>query len=295
MAVIQLMQWSWNIFITLIADKHDSPYKGLGIRSKLLKIKRSKMVIARMMTICLFMFLAGCNGKNCDTATVATSNYNYPLLNPLCIVESDPKVHFLQHWKDLKPTPLGKILIIPIYSHYRCGDTMDSVAIAHPFLYQQGEDIEKQLVNFGQRDKLLRLVAFIHGYFPIGIRGVFRNTFPVQGKVMDVFDIQPYVDNEEAASVLATLNLLSQDQFVVGDEMLWKKTYPYSDSPTCVDERYDFNQLTKAIEYPSRYYQYGTNIGFVFWGCDPGTRVINRLSTEDRAMVREYFKAEKRS
>ena len=109
------------------------------------------------------MFLDLCGG-GCDGAGQQSAGYDYPPVPPICIVKDDPKVTIYDR-KDLQPARIGKMLVIPLYMGYEHESGTDFLAIVHPFVYEQGEDIEKQLTSLGQRDKLRRLVFWVPGYF----------------------------------------------------------------------------------------------------------------------------------
>ena len=46
------------------------------------------------------------------------------------------------------------MLVIPLYRYFQQDGTTEFLAIAHPFVYKQGEDIEKRLSSFEQRENL---------------------------------------------------------------------------------------------------------------------------------------------
>ena len=99
-----------------------------------------------ILASCPMLFLGLCCG-GCNRAAQPQADSDYPSGPLIWIVEDDPKVTIYDR-KDLEgDRRVGKMLVIPVYVNYQHDSATDNVAIAHPFVYQQGEDIEKQLAR----------------------------------------------------------------------------------------------------------------------------------------------------
>jgi hypothetical protein len=236
---------------------------------------------------CAMMFLGLCCG-GCEDAPPQPGGYDYPAVLPIWIVEYDPNVTIFER-KDLeRDRKVGKMLVIPLYRDYRHEEIIDALAIAHPFVYRQGEDLEKKLSSFGQRENLRRLIIWVPGYFPYGLGRTFPWVPVISGKRMIVLELQPGLQLEEGQINAAMKTLLLDGGFVIEKKVAWKTRPPYSNTSTQVDEPYDFTRLVRSEIFAGRFFKYGTTKDYVLWAFDPGTKIINRLSAEEKKVVAEF-------
>lgn len=233
---------------------------------------------------CAVLFLVICCAV-CDGATRQSTRDQYPPVLPIWIVEDDPMTTIFSR-KDLKrDRKVGRMLVIPLYDNYRHDGGTDALAIAHPFVYEQGEDIEKHLSSFEQRKNLRRLVFWVPGYFPDGLGRTPSWTPTINGKRMAVVELQSCLGSEEREINAAMKTLLLQKDFVVGKKIILKRPPPpYSPAKMSTDS-YDASQVVRS-EYTGRYY-YGQSAEntHIQWAFPPGTRIVNRLNTEEKKVV----------
>lgn len=244
-------------------------------------------MLRKLLGSCAMMLLGLCCG-GCDGAAQEPADYHYPTVLPICIVEDDPKVMIFDR-KDLQPAQIGKMLVIPLYRYYQHEGATDFLAIAHPFVYQQGEDIETQLASFGQRDKLCRLVFWVPGYFPDGMYGIFPWVDVIKGKRMIVVELQRCLGVEESQINAAMKTLLLNGDFVIGKKILpTPPPPPYTDEPKKTNVPYDAYRVVRS-EYCGRFYNHqcpeNTHLP---WAFPPGTRIVNRLSPEEKKRVAAF-------
>ncbi len=162
----------------------------------------------------LRLFCIGCG--NTTKRSVADE---YPSVLPIWIVEDDPN-NTIYARKDLeRDREVGKMLVIPLYRYFQQDGTTEFLAIAHPFVYKQGEDIEKRLSSFEQRENLRRLIFWEPGFFPDGLGRTPSWTPIINGKRMIVKELQSCIGTEESEINLAMKNLLLNGDFTVGKRL----------------------------------------------------------------------------
>jgi hypothetical protein len=233
----------------------------------------------------MIVFALCCSG--CDGAAEQPTEYDFPTALPIWIVEDDPKVTIYDR-KDLeRDRKVGKMLVIPLYRYYEHEGTNDFLAIAHPFVYQQGEDIEKQLASFGQRDKVRALTFWVPGYFPDSIGTTFPWVSIINGKRMVVVELQRCIGSEES-QINAAMKTLLEGDFVVGNILPTPPPPPYTNEPKMTNVPYDASRVVRS-EYSGRFYHHQASCNVhVLWAFPPGTRIINRLSAEEKKTVAEF-------
>jgi hypothetical protein len=244
-------------------------------------------MLKKLLSSPVIVILGLCVG-GCDSAAQQPRGYDYPAAPPIWIVEYDPDVTVFER-KDLeRDRKTAKMLVIPLYKDYRHKGGIDDLAIAHPFVYQQGDDIEKQLASFGQRENLRRLIFWVPGYFPNGLGRTSPWVPVISGKKMIVLELQPCLQSEESHINSAMKTLLLDRDFVIEKMLAWKVRLPYSNEPTQVKEPYDFTRLVRSEIFEGRFFKYGTTKDYVLWAFKPGTRIINRLSAEEKKAVANF-------
>jgi hypothetical protein len=232
----------------------------------------------------------GCNG-----APQQPTESAYPPVLPIWIVEDDPNTTIFAR-EDLKrDRKVGKMLVIPLYKDYRHEGKADSLAIAHPFVYEQGNDIEKHLSSFEQRDRLRRLIFWVPGYFPDGLGRTPSWTPIIQGKRMIVKELQRCVGSEEREINAAMKTLLLDEDFVVGKKIILRVPPMHHDPANLLGELrtaiepYDASLVVRSMEYNGRFYNNGGVLNIhVLWAFSPGTQIINRLSDEEKKTVAAF-------
>ena len=233
---------------------------------------------------CIIAFLGIIFG-GCDGAAQQPTGGEFPPTLPLWIVENDPNMTIFEREDLERDRKVGKMLVIPLYMDYRHEGTIDKLAIAHPFIYSQGEEIEEKLASFEQRNNLGRLILWIPGYFP----GSIGKTFPwipiINGKRMIVLELQQCTGLEAGQINAAMESLLTDGDFVIEKVITWKTRPPHSDTPTRVNEPYDFTRLVRSEIYEERFFRYGVAGEHVLWAFSPGTTIVNRLSADEKKMV----------
>jgi len=249
------------------------------------------------------MCSVGCDGVGQQHPT----DYKYPSVLPIWIVEDDPDQTIFTR-KDLeRDRKVGKMLVIPLYRGYQHKGKNESFAIANSFVYKQGEDIEKRLSSFGQRNKLQRLIFWVPGYFPDGLGRTASWTPVINDKRMIVLELQLCVGSEAKEINTAMKTLLLDGDFTVGKKIRLKvppirhnvnSTRPTGELRTAI-ESYDADQVVRTMEYNGRFYDDGGVLSIhVLWGFPPGTQIINCLTDEDKKTVSAFFsevtKAEKK-
>lgn len=239
---------------------------------------------------CAVLFVGLCY-VGCNSKANQPADYEYPTKDPICLIENDPNLtvyEWTAEGRKFQPLPVGKVLVIPLYRNYHFNGGVNSLAIAHPFLYTQCEDIEKKLAAFGQRDHLARLIIWAHGYFPTGMPHLASWSPTVNGQRVNILELQRCVHDEEPKLAAAMKILLLNGDFVIEKMLTWKVRPPYSNEPTLVNEPYDFARLVRSELYAGRFFKYGTTNGYVLWAFNPGTRIINRLSPEEKKTVAAF-------
>lgn len=245
--------------------------------------------IGHCTTLALTLITLGC----ADVDKPTTTEYPVPQycdhsnFLPIWIIEDDPNL-LAGERKDLdRDRGIKKMLVIPVYGNYLQEGKIDKVAIAHPFLCHPGEDIERRLGSFGQRDKVVRLVVWPRGYFPDSIGGNFIYIHAVNGKMMIIKELQRCVGSEEA-KINAAMKELLQGDFVVGAGPKWPPIQNTREVIT-VDFHYDAAQVVRATGYAGRFFQYGIQQHYhLLWGYDAGTQIVNRLTAEEKKMVADF-------
>jgi hypothetical protein len=245
-------------------------------------------MLKRLLGTYVGLLIVCCGG--CHTATPESQDSDYPAVRPIWIVEDDPKVTIFDR-KDLqRDRKVGKILMIPLYRYYQHGGTTDFLAIAHPFVYEQGKDIERHLSSSAQRNRLSELILWVPGYFPGGLGKIPPWEPKINGKRMIVMELQRCLGPEEKDINAALKELLLGKDFVIGGVVgLAPPPPPYTPAKMSSDS-YDALKLVRSVTYAGRYYnhQAAENV-HVLWAFDPGTRVVNRLSDDEKNTVRAFF------
>jgi hypothetical protein len=256
------------------------------------------MQINLMYCIALILgyFCLGCNGGANQPA-----DYEYPKKDPICLIENDPNLTVFSWTAEghkFQPLPVGKVLVIPLYQDYRFNGRRDGLAIAHPFLYSQCCDIEKQLAAFGQRENLARLIIWAHGYFPTGMPHLASLSPMVNEQRVDILELQRCIRGE-GSKIAAEMKALLAKDFAIEPWVKWEdhQLPPIHDSQkaTMVNEPYDFAKLVRTKEYEGRFFRSGCARGYVLWGFNEGTRVVNRLNDVEKKMIAEFAAEEQKT
>ena len=219
-----------------------------------------------------------------EDASQPSAENGYPTTPPLWIVEDDPNELIFDR-KDLeRDRKVGEMLVIPLYMNYQHQQGDDFLAIAHPFVYRQGEEIEPQLTAIGQRERLRRLILWVPGYFPDGLGRTFNWMPTINGKRLVVVELHRCLGQEEEEQLDAAMKTLLEGDIVVGKGI--PSTPPSnSDKPQMTRVPYNFSELVRS-EYSGRFYKWGAPIhNHALWAFPPGTRIVNRLSREEKATV----------
>ena len=244
------------------------------------------MMLKEVFRARVVMLLGLCCG-GCNSAMATNPGPDFPTVLPIQVIEHDENVTIFDR-KDLQAVPTDKLLIVPLYRNYKYQGTTDAYAIAHPFIYQQGADIENKLAAIGERDNLRRLILWIPGYFPCSVPRTYRHELVIKGKQMTVVEAQRCTATEEQDLNAAMKTLLQNGNFVVGKMLAWKVRPPYSNTSTRVDEHYDFARLVRAKIYQGRFFKYGCATDYLLWTVAPETKIINRLTPEDKKIVAAF-------
>jgi hypothetical protein len=240
----------------------------------------------------LSLFCTGCKEDIHDPA-----NFEYPPVPPIWIVEDDPKqTIFSRDEKDLeRDRQVGKMMVIPLYQYYEHNGATEFLAIAHPFVYEQGQDIENRLSSFEQRENLRRLIFWVPGYFPDGLGRSYWWQPTIKGKKMIVQELQPCVGLERDELNSAMKALLLDGDFEVGKKIFLKVPPMHHDERNFLGELrtaiepYNADLVVRTMEYNGRFYDDGGVLNMhVLWGFPPGTKIVNRLSDEDKKTVAAF-------
>jgi hypothetical protein len=238
---------------------------------------------------CVVLLLGACCCMECDIAARQPTDSEYPPVLPIWIVEDDPNTTIYARKNLEHDRQVGKMLVIPLYRFFQHDGAKEFLAIAHPFVYKQGEDIEKRLSSFEQRGNLRRLIFWVPGYFPDGLGRTPSWTPIINGKRMITKELQRCVGSEGGEINSAMKSLLLDGDFVVGGVVgLTPPPPPYTPAKISSDS-YDVLQLVRSVKYAGRFYnhQAAENV-HVLWAFLPGTRIINRLSTEEKKIVAAF-------
>jgi hypothetical protein len=253
-------------------------------------------MLTRIFASCTATLLAVC-GTGCSMAARQPTDPEYPPVLPIWIVEDDPHTTIFDR-KDLeRDRRVGKMLVIPLYRHVQHDKAAESLAIAHPFVYEQGEDIEKHLSSVGQREKLHALVFWVPGYFPDGLGSTPDWTPIINGKRMITKELQRCIGSEESKINSAMRGLLMNGDFAIGQKLRLK--VPPVDRSKSTDllgelrtaiEPYNADLVVRSMEYNGRFYNNGGVLNVhVLWGFPPGTKIVNRLSDEEKKTVAAFY------
>jgi hypothetical protein len=237
---------------------------------------------------CVMLVLGGCC-VGCDIAAKQPTADEYPPVLPIWIVEDDPSTTIFDR-KDLeRDRKVGKMLVIPLYRFFQHDGATNFLAVAHPFVYEQGEDIEKHLSSFEQRKNLRRLIFWVPGYFPDGLGRISSWTPIINDKRMIVLELQRCMGSEDREVNSAMKSLLLDRDFVIGGVVGLAPAPPPYTPAKMSNDRYDAPQLVRSVKYAGRYYnhQAAENV-HVLWAFNPGTRIVNRLSDEERKTVKAF-------
>jgi len=235
------------------------------------------------------MMLLGLCCVGCNGTPQQPAGYEYPTVRPIWIVEDDPNMTIYGR-KDLeRDRKVGKMLVIPLYRYFQHEGATEFLAIAHPFVYEQGEDIEKYLSSFEQRENLRRLILWVPGYFPDGLGRTPSWTPIINGRRMIVEELQPCVGAERDKINSAMKTLLLDGDFIVGNTVsLDPPPPPYTPAKMSTDS-YDASQVVRSTVYGGRFYNHQSlRNTHALWASCPGTRIINRLSDEEKKTVAAF-------
>jgi hypothetical protein len=256
-------------------------------------------MLERILAGCAATFLATC-GTGCGVTAKQPTENEYPRVLPIWIVEDDPNQTIFTR-KDLeRDRKVAKMLVIPLFRYFQHDGATEFLAIAHPFVYEQGKDIEKHLSSFEQRKNLRRLIFWVPGFFPDGLGRVPDWTPIINNTRVIVKQLQACVGSEEDKINSAMKTLLLGGDFVVGKKIILKvppvrhtakPTRPTGELRTA-NEPYNADLVVRTMEYNGRFYDDGgvRNI-HVLWGFSPGTKIVNRLSDEEKKTVAAFFAA----
>ncbi|NLX12835.1 MAG: hypothetical protein GXY44_04170, partial [Phycisphaerales bacterium] len=245
-----------------------------------------KDVFIGFVSVFLGLCCGGCGGMDQQSA-----DYEYPSVPPIWIVEDDPNQTIFTRKdleRDRKP---GDMLVIPLYRYFQHDGSTDFLAIAHPFVYQQGKEIEKTLASFGQRDKLRRLIFWVPGYFPDGMGRVFPWVPVINGKEMVVLELQPCLGTEETEINSAMKDLLLDGNFTIGKMVYLKPPPPPYTQAKMSNEAYNISSLVRTTEYGGRFYDHECPRNqHLLWAFKSGTQIVNQLTPEEKKTVAEFAK-----
>lgn len=179
------------------------------------------------------MILWGLLVMGCHTEAEQPADYEYPAKDPICLIEYDPYVSLYEpRTAEFQPLPVGKVLVIPLYRNYSgFGRRTMTLTISHPFLYTQCDDIERQLAAFGERENLARLIIWARGCFPTRMPHLAFLSPTINGRRVDVLQVQRCTSEEDAALAVAMKKLLSNEDFVIRQMVAWRTQPPYSNEP----------------------------------------------------------------
>lgn len=222
----------------------------------------------------------------CVRPTGTAGESTYPAIPAVCFRETDPNVTKSGYLGEVQPVPVKQLLVIPVYKNYSQDGAL-YLSIAHPFVYKQGDDLEKSLAVFGRREHLQKLVFWIPGYFPVHISRSFRDLGDVNGKRMVVEEVQRCIGQEERQLNSAMNALLARKTFVV-QEVIQRKHPPYSDTPTLTNEPYDFRSLVQSMGYESRYFKSNNAQDYHLWGTTVGTQIVNEFSDDEKELIAAF-------
>ena len=249
--------------------------------------RENRAMFKTVLRTCTAILLGLCC-VGCDRKPQQPAGNGYPPVLPIWIVEDDPNITIFER-KDLgRDRKVGEMLVIPLYRYFQHEGATEFLAIAHPFVYGQGDDIEKHLSSFEQRENLQRLIFWVPGYFPDGLGRTPSWTPIINDKRMIVVELQRCLGSEEGEINAAMKKLLLNGDFVIEKMLVWKVRPPYSNDPTRVKESYDFARLVRSEVFEGRFFKYGTAKDHVLWGFKPGTKIINRLSDVERKAVAAF-------
>lgn len=225
----------------------------------------------------------------CEQVAQQPASYDYPNVPPIWIVEDAPGTTIFER-KDLdRDRKVGNILVIPVYRNYANEGLIDSLAIAHPFVYQPGEDIEEQLSSLGQRENLRRLVFWAPGYFPGGMGPTFPWVPIINGKRMVVLELPKCIGSEESKITSAMKSLLLNGDFAVGKTVFLKPPPPPYAPAKVSEESYDIPRLVRATVYAGRYYWGKSAMNtHALWAFASGAKIVNRLSDQEKKTVATF-------
>jgi len=243
-----------------------------------------------ILGVCGITLLVFCCGT-CDQPSQQPIDYQFPTAPPIWIVEVDPEISIFDRTDLDHHRGIDGIMVIPLYMDYRYEGETDNLAIAHPFVCEPGEEIEEHLASFGQREKLRSLIVWAPGYFP----GAIGRTFPlvpvINGKRMILLDLQPCLGSEQS-EIDAAMETLLQDDFVIAKWIVTEcppRVSHQRHERQITNTPYDAAQLVRSEGYDFRFFDGGSRRGMeALWGFNAGTRIVNRLSPEDKKMVAEF-------
>jgi len=234
------------------------------------------------------IFLGSCCG-GCGGAVEQSVANAYPPVLPIWIVEDDPNTTIYER-KDLeRDRKVGKMLVIPLYRSFQHDGATEFLTIVHPFVYEQGEDIEKHLSSFEQRKNLRRLIFWVPGFFPDGLGKTPSWTPIINDKRMIVVELQRCIGSEESEVNAAMKTLLLNGDFTVGKKVSLKPPPPPYAPAKMSKDSYDASEVVRS-EYMGRYFNHESPENtHILWAFLPGTQIVNHLSDEDKKTVAVFF------
>ncbi len=249
----------------------------------------SRLLMNTFTKALIGLFCAGCDTVEQQRAQSIEYHFPPPVL-PLWIIEDDPRqTIFTRDDDDLeRDRGIDEMMIIPLYMEYEHDGQTDFLAIANPFVYRPGQQIEERLASFGQRGKVRRLIVWVPGYFPGSISRMYSFVPVINGQEMIAHELQPCRGTEQREIDAAMKELLFQPDFLIGNAIL-----PTAPPPPHVrgqirmtDTPYDASQLVRTVGFNGRFFL-GRSASYrqTLWAFEPGTRIVNRLTDEDKKMV----------
>jgi hypothetical protein len=247
---------------------------------------QESQIVSKRKTVIRAIAIVGLCLAGCIRTAGTAAESTYPSVPTACFCEADPNDARSGHLGEVQPIPVERVLVIPVYKNFSEKEGL-YLTIAHPFIYKQGDDLEKSLAAFGRREDLQKLVFWIPGYFPVHISRSFRDSGDVNGKRMVVEKVQRCVGGEEGQLNLAMKALLARKSFVI-QEVVFRKRPPYSNTVTLTKDPYDFRRLVQSMGYESRYFKYGSAAEHHLWGTTVGTQIVNKFSVDEEKIVAAF-------
>jgi hypothetical protein len=279
-----------NLYKTKTSDNLSQGVKGYKeLKAAILVLSMERLIVSKRSAMIRGITILGLCLIGCARTNGRSAEDSFPAVSAVCFCETDPNVTMpLGYIGKVQPVPAKQILVIPVYKNYSQDGTL-YLSITHPFVYKQGDDIEKPLTAFGRREHLQKIVFWIPGYFPVSIPRSFRQSGDMDGKRVVVGQVQKCIGQEDGQLNSAMKALLEKASFPIQERA--KYNYPaYSDKPILSKEPYDFSRLVQSEEYHSRYFKYGNVfMHYGLWGAKTGMMITNQFSADEKNIVAAFF------